>query len=113
MFGLLGLFELGGSLGATLLTDRVGKRRSVLVGFAAMGALLLLLPLSEGRWGLFLTLFLLFDLGRDPGESRNLAGIEPARAAELDRELSRLVLDQLAYYRERGWERGWYPPKLP
>lgn len=62
VFGLLGLFELAGSLGATLLTDRIGKRRSVLAGFAAMGALVLLLPLSEGRWGLFLALFLLFDL---------------------------------------------------
>lgn len=62
VFGLLGLFELAGSLGATLLTDRVGKRRAVLAGFAAMGLLALLLPLSGGRWGLFLGLFLLFDL---------------------------------------------------
>ncbi|HMQ31829.1 MAG TPA: MFS transporter [Chloroflexaceae bacterium] len=62
VFGLLGLFELGGSVGATLLTDRLGKRRAVLAGFAAMGALLLLLPLSAGRWGLFLALFMAFAL---------------------------------------------------
>lgn len=62
VFGLLGLFELAGALGATLLTDRVGKRRAVLAGFAAMGALVLLLPLSEGRWLPFLIVFLLFDL---------------------------------------------------
>jgi predicted MFS family arabinose efflux permease len=62
IFGLLGIVELGGSLGATLLTDRIGKRRAVLTGFAAMGVLVLLLPLSAGRWGLFLTLFLLIDL---------------------------------------------------
>lgn len=62
VFGLLGLVELAGSLGATLLTDRLGKRRSVLVGFAAMGILVGLLPLSQGNWALFLALFLLFDL---------------------------------------------------
>lgn len=55
----------------------------------------------------------LFDLARDPGERDNRFASEPARAAELDRILSRLVLDQLAYYRERGWEGGYYPPRLP
>jgi predicted MFS family arabinose efflux permease len=62
VFGLLGLFELGGSLGATLMTDRLGKRRAVLAGFGAMGVLVLLLPLSAGHWAPFLTIFLLFDL---------------------------------------------------
>lgn len=62
VFGLLGLIELAGSMGATLFTDRIGKRRAVLAGFAATGALLLLLPTSAGNWGLFLTLFLLFGL---------------------------------------------------
>ena len=61
-FGLLGLVELVGALGATLLTDRLGKRRAVLVGFASVGLLLLLLPLSEGNWLLFIPLFLLFGL---------------------------------------------------
>jgi hypothetical protein len=55
----------------------------------------------------------LFDLTADPGERRNLASEAPAKSAELDRELSHLVLDQLAYYRERGWERGYYPSRLP
>lgn len=62
VFGLLGLAELGGSVGATLLTDRIGKRRSVLLGFVGMGLFALLLPFSAGQWALFLTLFLLFDL---------------------------------------------------
>jgi predicted MFS family arabinose efflux permease len=62
IFGLVGLFELAGSTGATLLIDRFGKRRSVLVGFAAMGVVVLLLPLSTGSWALFLTLFALFAL---------------------------------------------------
>jgi predicted MFS family arabinose efflux permease len=62
IYGLLGFVELGGSLGATLLADRVGKRRAVLAGFAAVAGLMALLPLSAGRWALFLPIFLLFDL---------------------------------------------------
>lgn len=62
VFGLLGLAELGGSVGATLLTDRLGKRRAVLLGFAATGSLVLLLPATAGSWWLFLPLFLLFML---------------------------------------------------
>jgi predicted MFS family arabinose efflux permease len=62
VFGLVGLFELAGSTGATLLIDRLGKRRSVLAGFALMSVAVLLLPLSTGRWALFLTLFALFAL---------------------------------------------------
>lgn len=62
VFGLVGLAELGGALGATLFTDRVGKRRAVLLGFTATGLLMLLLPSSAGNWGLFLVLFLLFGL---------------------------------------------------
>lgn len=62
VFGLLGVAELGGSVGATLLTDRLGKRRAVLLGFAATGSLVLLLPATAGSWWLFLPAFLLFML---------------------------------------------------
>lgn len=62
IFALLGIVELVGSSGAALLTDKLGKRRSVLAGFGATAALLALLPLSSGNWALFLTIFLLFDL---------------------------------------------------
>lgn len=62
VFGLIGVAELVGSLGATLLTDRLGKRRAVLLGFAATGVMVLLLPATAGRWGLFLLVFLLFML---------------------------------------------------
>jgi arylsulfatase A-like enzyme len=55
----------------------------------------------------------LYELDRDPGERRNLAESEPDKASEMERALTNLLLDQLAYYRERGWERGFYPPKLP
>ena len=55
----------------------------------------------------------LFDLATDPGERPNLAATEPARLAVLQRRLDALLTDQLAYYRDRGWESGWYPPKLP
>jgi arylsulfatase A-like enzyme len=55
----------------------------------------------------------LFDLARDSGELRNLAASEPARLAALRQRLDALLADQLAYYRDRGWEKGWYPPQLP
>jgi predicted MFS family arabinose efflux permease len=62
VFGALGFVELAGSLGTTLLVDRIGKRRSVALGLAGAAAAQLLLPLSSGRWLAFLALFLLFDL---------------------------------------------------
>lgn len=55
----------------------------------------------------------LFDLAADPGELHNLAASEPARLATLEHQLATLLADQLAYYRDRGWESGWYPPRLP
>jgi len=62
VFGLLGFVELGGSVGSTLLVDRVGKRRTVLVAFSVVALLQGLLPASAGNWALFLALFLLLDL---------------------------------------------------
>lgn len=61
VFALLGIVELAGSLGATLLTDRIGKRRAVLGGFLLVGIWLLLLAQSSS-WPIFLTLLLAFDL---------------------------------------------------
>jgi predicted MFS family arabinose efflux permease len=60
LFGLIGLIELIGSGGAALFTDRIGKRRAVLVGFGLMGIGLALLPFSNGQWGIFLLVFLPF-----------------------------------------------------
>jgi predicted MFS family arabinose efflux permease len=62
VFGLLGIAELIGSLGSTVLVDRVGKKRAVLAGYALTAAVMLALPLSEGSWLLFLPLYFLFDL---------------------------------------------------
>jgi predicted MFS family arabinose efflux permease len=62
VFGLLGFVELGGSIGAAVLVDRMGKRRTVLFAFAATGIVQALLPFSSGSWLVFLPLFLLFDL---------------------------------------------------
>jgi len=62
IFGALGFVELAGSLGTTLLADRIGKRRAVAFGLAGAAVAQLLLPLSAGQWLLFLPLFFLFDL---------------------------------------------------
>lgn len=67
VFALIGLAELGGSGGATLFTDRIGKRRAVLLGFSLMAAAILLLPLATGQLGWFFVLFLLFALGFEFG----------------------------------------------
>ena len=55
----------------------------------------------------------LFDLATDPGELHNLAATELAKRTALEQRLGALLTDQLAYYRARGWESGWYAPKLP
>ena len=55
----------------------------------------------------------LFDLAHDPGELTNLFATRPEKIAELNHDLRSLLLDQLVYYGEHGWEHGWYPPKLP
>lgn len=55
----------------------------------------------------------LYDLTTDPGETTDLSAAEPERATELDAILRSFVGAQLAYYAERGWEDGYYPPALP
>ncbi|MEO7913701.1 MAG: MFS transporter [Roseiflexaceae bacterium] len=62
VFGMLGIAELIGSLSSTVLVDRVGKKRAVLAGYLLTAAMMLVLPLSEGNWLLFLPLYFLFDL---------------------------------------------------
>lgn len=62
IFGLLGFVELGGSGGSALLTDRLGKRRAVLLGLVALAIVQAALPFSAGNWTLFLPLFLLMGL---------------------------------------------------
>lgn len=62
VFGLLGLIELGGSAGAAMLTDRLGKRRAVLLGFGLTGLMQLVLITTAGNWLGFLVVFLLMGL---------------------------------------------------
>ncbi len=62
IFGALGLLELAGSVGATLFTDRIGKRRAVLGGFGIVGIVLAVLPLTYPQLTPFLIGLLLFDL---------------------------------------------------
>ena len=62
VFALMGIAELLGSLGSTLLVDRVGKKRSVLLGYGLTALAMLALPLSQGNWPAFVALFFVFDL---------------------------------------------------
>jgi len=62
VFALMGIAELAGSLGSTVLVDRVGKKRSVLSGYALTALAMLALPLSNGNWPAFVALFFVFDL---------------------------------------------------
>jgi predicted MFS family arabinose efflux permease len=62
VFGMLGIAELLGAVGAIMLVDRVGKKRAVIGGFLATALCLAVLPWSDGSWTLFLLLFFLFDV---------------------------------------------------
>ena len=55
----------------------------------------------------------LFAVDRDPGERLNLVAAEPARRDALAATLDRFFALQLGYYRARGWESGWFAPRLP
>ncbi|MBC8162128.1 MAG: MFS transporter [Roseiflexaceae bacterium] len=103
-----GASELLGSLGSAVLVDRVGKKRSVLLGFGMVAAAALLLPLTSGQWLLFLPVSLLFVLGFEFGivSSFPLAsGVAPAArtavlslctvAVGLGRTLASLVAEPL------------------
>lgn len=60
---LLGLMELGATVGAIRMTDRVGKRRALMAGAALMVPTGLALGLAGSRAWLGLPLFALFVLG--------------------------------------------------
>jgi predicted MFS family arabinose efflux permease len=62
VFGMLGIAELIGSIGSTLLVDRLGKKRAVVGAFTLTALSMAALPFSNGNWPLFLMLFFLFDL---------------------------------------------------
>lgn len=59
---IFGLGELVGASLATAFTDRLGKRRAPMAGFAAASLVYMLLPLLSGSWGSYLLLFALFGL---------------------------------------------------
>ncbi|MBU6334176.1 MAG: MFS transporter [Chloroflexi bacterium] len=63
LFGVVGLAEMLGSLGVAFLADRLGKRRSVLLGFAVTAGLVLLLPLSAiDLWVVAVLFFALYGV---------------------------------------------------
>lgn len=64
---LMGIAELVGSGVSALFVDRIGKRRSVLMGLVLCCVSQFALPFSAGNWPLFLLLFLLFDLSFEFG----------------------------------------------
>jgi arylsulfatase A-like enzyme len=55
----------------------------------------------------------LYQLASDPEERRDLARAEPERRRALAGLLEELLRSQVGYYSARGWEQGWYPPRLP
>ena len=55
----------------------------------------------------------LFDLATDPEERVDLAAERPDRAQALERVLAAFLRQQLTYYEERLWMRGFYPAALP
>jgi predicted MFS family arabinose efflux permease len=62
VFGSLGFVELAGSALSASFTDRIGKKRAVVVGFSAMALCMALLPLTGGNWLVFLPVFWLMGL---------------------------------------------------
>lgn len=63
VFGVVGVAELVGSLSVALLVDRIGKRQAVMGALLVTAAALIALPLTSGRWELFLPLFFIFFVG--------------------------------------------------
>lgn len=59
---VFGLGEIGGSIGSTLLTDRLGKRRAATLGFGLAALLYLLLPLLSVSWPAYLLCFFFMGL---------------------------------------------------
>ncbi len=59
--------ELIGSCSSALFVDRIGKKRSVFLGFGLMSGAALLLPSSNGSLLVFLPIFALFVLGFEFG----------------------------------------------
>jgi predicted MFS family arabinose efflux permease len=57
---VFGLGELGGSLGSALITDRLGKRRAAMLGFAITALLYLAQPLVSVNWISYLLCYVLF-----------------------------------------------------
>lgn len=61
VFALMGIAEFAGALGSALIVDRLGKKRSVLAGYALTALAAVLLPFSDGSWLLYLPLLFVFD----------------------------------------------------
>ena len=54
-----------------------------------------------------------YDLKADPGELENLAGSDPESLGRHRDFLAAMLTAQRAYYANRGWEQGFYPPAFP
>lgn len=54
--GVMGIAELVGAAGVTVLLDRIGKKRALAVSLALWAGLFALLPLTEGNWAFLLGL---------------------------------------------------------
>lgn len=59
---VFGLGEIGGAVGSTLFTDRIGKRRAATLGFGLAAIVYVLMPLLSGSWSSYLFCFFCFAL---------------------------------------------------
>ncbi len=57
LFGMVGIAELISSFGAAFIVDRIGKRRSVAIGYVLTIVMILALPFTAGNWMWFLPVF--------------------------------------------------------
>jgi len=60
LFGIAGAAELLGALVVAAFADRIGKRRTIVVGFGGTAVMVALIPLTAGHWEWFIVSYALY-----------------------------------------------------